>query len=336
MMPPCSASQEGASSDASKDDLADRVSRLEAQEAGRDRADAIRRGARIYGGACAACHGAAGKGDGPGAAQLNPPPRDFTAAKFRLRSTRSGERARRSDLEETVRRGVPGTLMPAFGGVLSSDDISDVVGFVLSLASRVRPGPEPDALAIPAFPAPTAGELRDGRAVYLAVGCWKCHGLDGSGRGPSAPKLASDEGLPIKPRDFRHGPFKRGRSPETIARAAVSGLIGTPMPSHAEVLVIPREAIDAVASSLPAAARKDLDEFREKAPSSAEVMALDDDAWQKLRDANLVALAHYVMSLGQRDSIAYWLFWRMPELEGRGPDGGGGSRPNGDRGAAGE
>ena len=336
MMPPCSASPEGASSDASKDDLADRVSHLEAQGAGRDRTDAIRRGARVYAGTCAPCHGPAGRGDGPGAAEIDPPPRDFTAAKFRLRSTRSGERARRSDLEETVRCGVPGTVMPAFGVLLSRDDISDVVGFVLSLGSRVRPGPEPEALAIPAFPAPTVGDLRDGRAVYLALGCWKCHGLDGSGRGPSAAKLVTDEGVPIKPRDFRHGPFKRGRAPETVARAAVSGLIGTPMPSHAEVLVIPRESIDAVASSLPVTARKDLDEFREKAPSSAEVLALDDAAWQTLRDANLVALALYVMSLGQRDSFAYGLFGRMPELEGRGPDGGGGSSPKSDRGTVGE
>ena len=317
--PVSSAGPEEVSSEDSNVTLSDRVSRLEAQLAEARGDEANLRGQVVYSRICAACHGRDGKGDGPGAAELDPWPRDFTAGKYRIRSTLSGEAPQRADIEGAVRRGMPGTAMPAFGGVLSEAEIADVVTFILTLGPRSLVGREPEALSIPEFPAPDAARLADGRAVYLILGCWKCHGLNGSGRGPSAKGLKHDEGQPIRPRDFRYEPFKAGRSPETVARAALSGLIGTPMPSHAEIMVIPREAIDAFAESIPVAARSDLEDFRRTAPSAAHLVSLDDDAWQQLRDENLVSLAHYVLSLSRRDHFGYRLFRQEPEFEGRKP-----------------
>ena len=314
-----SAGSQEASPQDSGETLSDRVSRLEAELVETHRDEANRRGQVIYSRICAACHGRDGKGDGPGARELDPWPRDFTVGKYRIRSTLSGQAPQRTDIEGAVRRGMPGTAMPAFGGVLSDDEIADVVGFILTMGPRGLVGREPEALSIPEFPAPDAARLADGRAVYLILGCWKCHGLDGSGRGPSAKGLKTDEGQPIRPRDFRYEPFKAGRSPETVARAALSGLIGTPMPSHAEIMVIPSEAIDAFAEAIPAPARSELDDFRSTAPSAAELMDLDDDAWQRLRDENLVSLAHYVLSLSRRDRLGYQLFGQEPEFEGRQP-----------------
>jgi mono/diheme cytochrome c family protein len=209
--------------------------------------------------------------------------------------------------------------MPAFGGALSEDEVADVVTFILTLGPGSLVAREPEALSIPEFPAPDAATLSDGRAVYLILGCWKCHGLDGSGRGPSARGLKSDEGQPIRPRDFRREPFKGGHSPETVARAALSGLIGTPMPSHAEIMVIPAEAIDAFAESIPAEARPDLEDYRRTAPAAADLMELEDEAWQEMRDENLVSLAHYVLSLSRRDRFFNRLFRQRPEFEERSP-----------------
>ena len=300
-------------------DLSDRVARLEARLNEERREEAIDRGAVIHARVCAACHGRLGEGDGPGAAELHPWPRDFKTGKYRTRSTLSGEMPRQADIETVVRRGMPGTSMPQFEGLLSENQIADVVTFILTLGPPRPSGIEPAALTIPEIPAPDATSLSDGRAVYLVLGCWKCHGLDGSGRGPSARGLESDEGQPIRPRDFRYDPFKGGRSPETVVRAALSGLIGTPMPSHAEILVIPREAIDFYAESIPVQARSDLDDFRRNAPLAADVLELEDDAWQELRDENLVSLAHYVLSLSRREGFAFRLFRQEPELEGRRP-----------------
>lgn len=280
---------------------------------------ASERGGLIYARACAACHGRAGRGDGASAAELVPRPRDFTAGRFRMRSTASGEAPLRADLEATIRRGLPGTMMPSFEGLLEPDEIRQVVDHVLSLGSGPHPDPEPAALRLPEFAAPTPEATAAGRGVFLAAGCWKCHGTDGSGRGPSARGLKTDEGRPIRPRDFRHDPFKRGRTPESVARAVLSGLIGTPMPSHAEVLVVPGEAIDAVQASIPAEARGDLAPLRRQAPSVAEAVALDADAWERLRDANLAALAHYVLSLDRRATLGSWLLHQRPEEEARQP-----------------
>lgn len=283
------------------------------------RAEAIGRGSATYARFCSACHGPEGRGDGPGAGQLDPRPRDFTEGRFRFRSTLSGQPPRSADLESVVRRGRAGTAMPSFGGLLSEGEIADVVRFVRSLDSRGLRDAEPEALPLPEFPPPTAADLAQGRALYLAIGCWKCHGIDGSGRGPSARTLATDEGHPIRPRDFRYEPFRGGRSPQTVARAAASGLIGTPMPSHAEILVVPREAIDAVAESVPAEVRADLEPIRAHAPSAAEVVAMDDAAWNEARDRNLVHLVQYVLSLDRSERPASRLFRREPEREGREP-----------------
>jgi mono/diheme cytochrome c family protein len=299
-------------------ELADRVSRLEAELA-EDRLDeAVARGEKVYRRTCAACHGRYGGGDGPGAAQLVPWPRDFEAGKYRIRSTLSGQPPRRSDIEGVLRRGLPGTSMPAFEGALSDDQIADVVTFILSLGPRRLYAREPEALRIPDFRPPDAADLADGRAVFLILGCWKCHGLKGNGKGPSAKKgLTTDEGQPIKPRNFRYQPFKGGRSPETVARAALSGLIGTPMPSHAEIMAIPREAIDALAANLPPEALPEIEDFRSTAPTAAELAGLDDDVWDAMRDENLVSLAHYVLSLSRRNRAGYKLFRQRPEEEAR-------------------
>jgi cytochrome c oxidase cbb3-type subunit 2 len=317
--PSPSEGQGEASSEEPDVDLSDRVAQLEAQLAEDRREEASSRGQVVYSRVCAACHGRGGGGDGPGAAELDPWPRDFKTGKYRTRSTHSGQPPLRADVEGVVRRGLPGTSMPAFDGALSDQQITDVVTFILTLGPHRPTGREPEALRIPEFPAPDATDLPDGRALYLILGCWKCHGLNGSGRGPSAKDLKSDEGQRIRPRDFRYDPFKGGRSPETVARAALSGLIGTPMPSHAEIMVPPREAIDALVASIPAEARWELDGYRRTAPAAADLATLDDDAWEAMRDANLVSLAHYVLSLDRRSRFVYRLFRQRPEVEARKP-----------------
>ena len=70
----------------------------------------LQKGQALYQAQCASCHGATGKGDGPLAAQLNPPPVAFS----------DRERARERSpfaLHQTITRGVEGTSMPAFGAL---------------------------------------------------------------------------------------------------------------------------------------------------------------------------------------------------------------------------
>ena len=93
--------------------------------AGLDAADATR-GKALYDQHCASCHGADGKGDGPAAAGLNPPPADFTDA-FHSRFYSDAGRVR------IIQRGSPGTAMSGFEGTIDAQGILDVYRHVESL-----------------------------------------------------------------------------------------------------------------------------------------------------------------------------------------------------------
>jgi mono/diheme cytochrome c family protein len=64
-------------------------------------------GAKLYKLNCASCHGAGGTGDGPKAVSLNPPPRNFTAEKFKYGASVL-------QIYHTLTNGIQGTSMPAF------------------------------------------------------------------------------------------------------------------------------------------------------------------------------------------------------------------------------
>ena len=53
-------------------------------------AASVSHGKAVYEAHCIECHGRTGRGDGPAAAMLMPRPRDFTAGKYKLRSTETG------------------------------------------------------------------------------------------------------------------------------------------------------------------------------------------------------------------------------------------------------
>src|SRR5512138_2925651 len=66
-------------------------------------------GATVFQANCVACHGPEGRGDGPAAASLNPPPAD-------LKLVNQG--AADDRLFWHISTGVPGSAMPAWKGVL--------------------------------------------------------------------------------------------------------------------------------------------------------------------------------------------------------------------------
>ncbi|MGH7909007.1 MAG: c-type cytochrome [Thermodesulfobacteriota bacterium] len=76
---------------------------------------------------CASCHGPTGHGDGPAAAALDPKPRNLSDPKYV--STISDEQ-----IFKTVKEGGAAVgkspLMPAWGSVLSDDDIWNVIAYL--------------------------------------------------------------------------------------------------------------------------------------------------------------------------------------------------------------
>lgn len=76
---------------------------------------------------CASCHGATGKGDGVAAASLDPKPRDLSDGNYV--STLSDEHLLKVIKEGGTSVG-KSPLMPAWGAVLSDDQIGNVITFL--------------------------------------------------------------------------------------------------------------------------------------------------------------------------------------------------------------
>ncbi|MDP6277391.1 MAG: ethylbenzene dehydrogenase-related protein [Nitrospinota bacterium] len=90
---------------------------------------------------------------------------------------------------------------------------------------------------IPAkIPPSTDAWVSKGKKAYLKYGCNKCHGDKGDGKGESAPTLKDHKERPILPNDYTRGVFKGGGDARSIITRTLTGIEGTPMPSHADTV----------------------------------------------------------------------------------------------------
>lgn len=214
------------------------------------RARELARGAELFADHCALCHGPGGAGNGPAAPLLFPPARDFGKGQFLLVSSTGGVPSD-ADLAAVLRRGLPGSAMPAFGW-MPEQDLAALAAHVRHLAERglgerlahaAAQRGEPlsasraQALArerltpgtIQEVPAPREADdeaLTRGRDSYLRS-CAVCHGEHGEGR-PDEPRWNPDGNLNWA-RDFTAGVLKGGASHEALARRVLLGLPGTAM-----------------------------------------------------------------------------------------------------------
>ncbi len=202
------------------------------------------RGESVYGRYCATCHGLLGDGQGPTAHRYSRfRPRDFTTANFKFRSTVSGNLPLMSDLERTVRRGIPGTSMPPFAGVLGERRIADAVAYLRTFSDYWDDYEEypPEVASLPTEqPEATDEALYRGRQIYLMQRCWTCHGVDGAASGPQADVLTDDTGEPVVPWNLTSGLFRGGDTATDMYRTLATGLDGTPMPAYLHPVVLSR------------------------------------------------------------------------------------------------
>ena len=201
-----------------------------------------------YGRYCAGCHGDLGDGNGENAVWLDPKPRDFIQAVFKCRSTPTGTLPTDQDLYDTVARGLTNSNMPIWN-TFNKQERADLVAYIKTFSPRWEKEKPGDPIKIPAEPPITIGSIAHGKALYTKLECWKCHGPDGKGDGPSAPTLTDSKDQPIRPYNFAeardNSRFKCGATDEDLYRIFITGLDGTPMPSFAEVIQ-PNDAWDLV------------------------------------------------------------------------------------------
>ena len=175
-------------------------------------------GAKIFQHNCAQCHGA----DGRGIAAMKTP--NFTDQKVQASLTED-------QVVTTIKKGRPGTAMPAWADKISDQEIKAVAGYVRSLAGRTQPGataptraaetkvykPGDDVL----LTLPTGRRLdRHGFYVNFAHRFAFDPAFSGTGRGGS---LAGLDGLALPSFGFRYGFTKKlsgsiFRAPSIIGR----------------------------------------------------------------------------------------------------------------------
>jgi len=197
---------------------------------------------------CAGCHGDLGDGNGENAIWLDPKPRDFTIATFKCRSTPTGTLPTDQDLFNTIGRGVTNSNMPVWN-TFNDQQRADLVAYIKTFSPRWEKEKAGEPIQIPAEPAVTIESIAHGKALFTKLECWKCHGPEGKGDGPSAATLTDSKDQPIRPYNFAAGSddsrFKCGSANQDIYRIFMTGVDGTPMPSFADTIQ-PNDAWDLV------------------------------------------------------------------------------------------
>jgi mono/diheme cytochrome c family protein len=194
---------------------------------------------------CVGCHGEIGDGNGENNPWLDPKPRDFTLGVFKCRSTPTGTLPTDEDLFNTIARGLVTSNMPPWN-TFTNQQRADLVAYVKHFSARFQSEKPGEPIQIPAEPEITADRVKAGQEVFNRVQCWKCHGVEGRGNGPSASTLTDDQSRPILAYNFHDETrFKCGTSDQDLYKIFMTGLDGTPMPSWSDNIK-PDEAWDLV------------------------------------------------------------------------------------------
>jgi mono/diheme cytochrome c family protein len=244
-------------------------------------------GAALYAHHCANCHGI--NGDGNGITPLSPKARYFAYEKFKFTDTQNpltkgGGTPTDDALVTILRRGIPGSPMPAFAH-LGDDALKAIVahlrsqflrpevvlqrikkaemakagddweeksdwspakqaGYLKKAADELQVG---TVLEVEPLAEATPDAIERGRVAFEKLGCTKCHGPQGRGDGEQTkdPKFVNDNGTRAYPRDLTAGVYKGGGEPHDLLRRVYLGIPGTPMPANG-VTAAKQDLIDVV------------------------------------------------------------------------------------------
>lgn len=296
--------------------------------------DLLEKGKKVYFKRCVWCHGVEGGGDGPSADRLFTRPRNFIQGTFKIRTTDSGELPMEADLIKTVKNGLPGSAMPAWGEFLSEGEIIAAVNFVKTLVQdrdfndtedeevNVQDfGTNPWGTTAPYHLGVPQEDIDAGKEVFIKNKCFECHG--GEGRGDGNPTMKDDWGFPIVAANWTQcwnfrGSRRDPYNPFNIVRTISTGLNGTPMPNFKDQITVEdRWKIAAFVNSL--CPRKKIDKLTNKPvpdfliqsvfTEGAVVPKIDDPSWASPdTDYRIVPIAeeqaenpmkHYIAMAGQ-------------------------------------
>lgn len=129
---------------------------------------------------CIQCHGMEGKGNGPAAKGLLPPPRDFTQGLYKFAWVPYGELPHDEDFARIIRHGLKGTAMLPWD--ISDERLHAVTQFIKTFAPQVWEGKDKTLGNKFELPADPFGDtykhiaIEKGRKVFhVTAACTQCH-----------------------------------------------------------------------------------------------------------------------------------------------------------------
>jgi mono/diheme cytochrome c family protein len=181
---------------------------------------------------CSRCHGEKGNGMGKNAIYLDPAPRDLTKAAFI--NSKPDDR-----FIHSIETGVPGTSMPAWGKVLSEQQVRTVFGYVRTAFVVEKPRTLKEHSTVPpANPTASSREsIARGEETFLKR-CTGCHGLKADGKGPNSLDIVP------RPRNLRNRWFIGNVDDHRAMESILYGVQGTAMPSWIDYGLTVKDAAD--------------------------------------------------------------------------------------------
>ena len=223
---------------------------------------------------CRACHGESGEGNGPAAAGLRPPPRNFTQGEFKFAGVLDQKLPRDEDLKRIIRANLHGTAM--LGWEVPEAQLDAVVQYLKTFSDAWK---EDDAVGEPVvippdpWPGKEAEAVARGAQLYHGFAqCLSCHPayLDREAIDAAAlaltgqhktdfredwrsPELKTTDyqaagGYKVKvlPPDFLFNPLRSvqpGTELQDVYRLLVAGVTGAAMPAW-DPEVLPEKTAD--------------------------------------------------------------------------------------------
>jgi mono/diheme cytochrome c family protein len=203
----------------------------------RDSEDYLK-GKKLYTGFCSPCHGEKGDGKGLAYTFTRPKARDFTSGIFKFRTSPPGQPPTDEDLIRVIRRGNPGTAMPAYGDKISDLDVLLIIDYVKNEFASEFFNTVPEPINIGDPPEADAEIVALGKKLYAQGECARCHGAHGRGDGVVEQGIEMNDawGEPIYPANLEHPwELRNFSSVRDLYRTLVTGLDGTPMESYASI-----------------------------------------------------------------------------------------------------
>jgi len=301
------------------------LSPIEKQNRIKEKQLILKKGKNNYFKYCVHCHGNEGKGDGKASKYINPQPRELSQGIFKFHSTNTNALPLDEDIIRTIKDGIPGTAMPAWGSILSDEIINALVVYIKTFSDRFGMELPKRKIVIGMEPPFDELSIAHGKKIYEELHCGRCHGEKGEKEGELSKILKSFKGANWFVYDLsRRAYYKRGSSGVDIYRTLTTGLDGSPMNAYDYISDFERWNVVHYLQSLhPAKRAKTFSTIKKITSKRIEkpiTMTLGESIWEKALETqiNLWPLRArknpfnklLVRSVHNKDRIAIKIKWK--------------------------